>query len=142
MTGAIIGLAVGEPLIAVPAAIASHFVMDTVPHFGERTDSWTSPVFKILLLADVVLCPVLVLLIFLYKPKHWLLAIVCAAAASSVDFVLAKRYLRVIRGGKRGEAENAIEAFHNRIQWFQKPPGALVEVTWAIACVALLAHYL
>jgi len=34
LTGAAIGLLVGEPLIAVPAAIASHFICDALPHYG------------------------------------------------------------------------------------------------------------
>lgn len=34
-TGAALGALIGEPLIVVPAAIASHFVLDSIPHWQE-----------------------------------------------------------------------------------------------------------
>src|SRR5689334_22534603 len=34
-TGAAIGALVGDPFIAVPLAIASHFILDAIPHWQE-----------------------------------------------------------------------------------------------------------
>jgi hypothetical protein len=34
-TGAALGALIGDPLIVVPAAIASHFILDVVPHWQE-----------------------------------------------------------------------------------------------------------
>lgn len=39
--GALVGAAVHEPAIALPIALASHFVMDAIPHYGE--DPATAP---------------------------------------------------------------------------------------------------
>lgn len=58
LTGAAIGLLVGEPLIAVPAAIASHFICDALPHYGRvGPDSKTigSKGFRNYLLSDAAL---------------------------------------------------------------------------------------
>jgi hypothetical protein len=143
MTGAIIGLTVHEPLLAVPAAIASHFVLDALPHFGERIDSWTSPVFRFLLGMDAVLCFALVLTIFLIRPDYWLLAIVCATLAAGVDFIQARRYFRVaLHHDLRGMPGNIVESFHARIQWFQKPIGMVVEFVWAAAAAYFLIYLL
>ena len=59
-TGALVAVAVSQPYIAVPLALAAHFAMDGIPHFGlgrglgilERN---RSKVFVQVLLADVLL---------------------------------------------------------------------------------------
>ena len=34
LSGALIGLAVMQPILALPLAFVSHFMLDAVPHFG------------------------------------------------------------------------------------------------------------
>jgi hypothetical protein len=137
MTGAVIGLAVSEPFLAIPLAIASHFVLDAIPHHGERTNSFTSPVFRILLVSDAILCFALVVVLIAVHPKHWLLAAFCALAAAGVDFMQAPRYFRSIHG-KPEKPRDIIGRFHGRIQWYQRPPGAAIEIAWAAAAIVVL----
>lgn len=140
LTGTVIGLIVGEPLIAVPAALASHFVCDALPHFGSNSpDKWLKTKgFRKYLVTDAGLCVLLVGLLALFHPQHWLLAAICAFVATSPDLLWINKYLKISRG--RRWKRNVLERLAGRIQWFAKPIGAVVEVAWFIgATIVILA---
>lgn len=46
LAGSLIGLAIKEPLLAAVLALASHFVMDALPHFGYPGRKGYSEVLK------------------------------------------------------------------------------------------------
>lgn len=138
MTGAIIGLTIHQPEFALPLALASHFVLDALPHFGERNDSHVSRVFRGLLLIDVVLCTVLVVWLAVMIPPYWPLAVGCAFLAASPDFMWFTGYLRVLQHKPKKKLKNPIIRFHSWIQWYQLPPGALVEIVWAVSAITIL----
>jgi hypothetical protein len=143
LTGAIIGLTVSEPLIAVPAALVSHYVLDVIPHYdlGLGGNTWLHKrSFKYLLLIDALLCAVLVLALGLAQPLGWQLAAICAFVAVAPDFASVPRYITVNKGGK-WEAAGYMK-FANGIQWFQRPIGAVVEIAWLAASVYLLVRLL
>lgn len=142
LTGAVIGLVVGQPLIAVPAALASHFVCDALPHF------WFSLPDEVLLkrkffpkylTADAGLCVILVILLAIFQPQHWLLAAVCAFIATSPDLASINQYLKT-RSGKSWRP-GRYKRLADGIQWFQRPIGAVVEVTWFVAAVIILMSF-
>lgn len=143
LTGAIIGLVVGEPLIALPAALISHFVCDALPHFGSadspakrlRTNN-----FRNYLILEFCLCVLLVVCLAVFQPQHWFLASVCAFLATSPDLLWINKYLK-LRRGKRWK-RNAYEKFAGNIQWFEKPIGAVVEVAWLVAGLIILIPFL
>lgn len=142
LTGATIGLLVGNPLIAIPAAFLSHFVCDVIPHFGsqDRSIKWIqSKAFKIYLVVDALVCLSLVMLLFASHPAHWLTAAFAAFAAASPDFFWIPRFLAA-RNGKK-HTENAFGRFAGDIQWFQRPVGAGVEVAWLIAGIVILLPF-
>lgn len=148
LTGAIIGLVINEPLVAAPLAVASHFVCDAIPHHDgvpakpslQMKQKWhKSRWFKRLLYLDVILCLSLVIVLAVRGPKDWLLAAVCAFLAASPDFLWLPRYL------KRHQKPTSLKGFSqfaSRIQWFQRPIGAVVEVAWFISGLILLAPLL
>ncbi len=139
MTGAIIGLTISEPIVAIPIAVGSHFVLDAIPHFGEKSNSLTSRSFKPMLWIDAILCLCLVLVIGFTKPNNWILSIVCATVAAGVDFMQAPRYFQTIKSGKDIKPKGHINRFHANIQWFQRPLGAVVEIAWAIGSLIILS---
>src|SRR5436305_4998475 len=103
LTGAIIGFVVGQPWLAVPVAIASHFVCDALPHFGSSQPEKSrlrSTRFRNYLLVEAALCGLLVLGLFVVHPWHWWLAAICAFSAAAPDFLWIKRYL-IARQQKR-----------------------------------------
>lgn len=143
LTGAIIGLTVSEPLVAVPAALASHYILDVIPHYdmGLGGNEWLkTKSFNYLLYADALLCFALVVLLALSGPANWQLAVICAVVALAPDFASIPRYITVNKG-REWQAKGYIK-FANGIQWFQRPIGAAVEVVWLAAAVYLLAQLL
>ena len=139
LTGALIGLVIGEPLLAIPAAVVSHFVCDALPHYGSALPSeklLKTNRFRNYLIVEALLCASLVLVLALVRPEHWLLASFCAFAAASPDFLWIPRYIQT-RSGQKWRP-NPFSVFAIRIQWFQRPVGAVVEIAWFTGGIALL----
>ena len=147
LTGAFIGLSLGNPLLALPAAFLSHFVCDALPHFnvpGETDEKriGSKSFFYIQIVGGAILCAVIVLLLALWHPRNWLLAAICAFLAASPDLLSAQRFVHVKRTGKDIKDRWWFWRFHAVIQWFEKPIGAVVEVAWLIGMVLLLMPFL
>lgn len=143
LTGAFIGLTVSEPLLAVPLAVASHYVCDAIPHYGRNlpeTQELRSKLFRNLLYIDAVLCFGLVVLLGWLRPQHWLLAAVCASAAAAPDWLSFNRYWAVRR--HRPWHGNRYSRFASGIQWFERPIGAVVEVAWFIAMLIMIDPFI
>ena len=139
LTGATIGLLVGQPWIALPAALLSHFVCDSIPHFGVNDPQalqrrW----FSRLLLIDAAFCVVLVGLLALNQPLHWVLAAICAFVATASDLMWFKKYLRARRKQPATPERSLLLRFHSRIQWFERPIGSLVEAAWFVGFSAVI----
>ena len=142
LTGALIGLTVSEPVIALPAALASHFVLDTIPHHGAAKPSvkaLRSQYFKLSLIIDAILCAILVGILASSQPLNWVLAAVCAFVAAAPDLISYRRY-RAAQNHKKWRP-NPYEKFAHRIQWFERPIGAVVEIAWLVAALALVVPY-
>jgi hypothetical protein len=142
VTGALIGLAIGQPFIAIPAAFLSHFVCDAIPHYGnEKAQIWSLS-FKRYLIADASLCVALVIVLAIQHPIHWLLAAVCAFLATSPDLLWIRKFtyaVRTHRTRKLSKLDRLLGS--DGIQWFQRPIGAVVEVAWLIAGLTILSIY-
>ncbi len=140
LTGAIIGLVVGQPLIAIPLAVLSHFVLDAVPHFGTGTPdkvAYKTNAFRNYLIAEAAICFLLVCLLVVTQPANYMLAAICAFVAAAPDLLSINQYIK-IRHGKVWKP-GLYSRFAKRIQWFERPIGAAVELTWAICAIFLLA---
>lgn len=140
LTGAFIGFSVGQPLLAIPLAVGSHFVLDAIPHFGIDKDDITKRWFHYLLIADAVLCLGLVLALALTRHQYWLVAAVSAFAASAPDFLSINRYLR--HWLRLPWRPGAYARFATGLQWFERPAGAVVEIAWFMAALICLAPFL
>lgn len=129
LTGAIIGVASGNPWVVVPAAVASHFVLDAIPHHNTAKGDMDAAIFNLMLVIDGLLCVGLVGLLAVWQPAHWQLAAFGAFLATSPDFMWIPGYLRA-RHHQNQIAGRGILKFHGRIQWFQRPIGGFVEIAW------------
>ena len=139
VTGAVIGLVVTEPLIAMPVAFLSHFVLDVIPHYGPSMDNvkyMKSKTFKNFLYIDAALCFILVIVLAASNPVNWLLAAVCAFLAAAPDFLSVNRYVSTLR--KREWKPSLYSKFATGIQWFERPIGGVVEIIWFVGAVILL----
>lgn len=144
LTGAVIGLLVGEPLIALPAALASHYICDALPHFGfseqQKAKILRSNSFRKYLYAEAAICILLVVLLAASQPSNWLVAAICAFVAASPDFLSINRYLKQ-RAGKKW-TPGLYSRFSHGIQWFERPIGAVVELAWFAAGVVILLPFI
>lgn len=87
VTGATIAVLLPHPLLCVPVAIASHFVLDSVPHWQETLAPYT-PTRKtyIRIPIDLALALVLVAFIARLQPEHVGLIWTGAISANVPDF--------------------------------------------------------
>lgn len=137
LTGAVIGIASGNAWLAVPVALASHFALDAIPHYGDGHTEPDGPSFTYTLIIDGLVCIVLVIVLASWQPMHWQLAAVCAFLATSPDLMWIGRY-RNARRGLKPPKFNPLMRFHSQIQWFQRPVGAVVEMAWGVGIAWLL----
>jgi hypothetical protein len=141
LTGAIIGLAVHNPLIALPAAVLSHFVCDAIPHFDKSpavdNKTWMkSNTFKNLLIIDAGMCVALVIVLLHVSPMHWFIASVCAFLATSPDLLWINMFIKA--NENKPWKTNKLLRFASRIQWFARPIGGVVEVCWFVAAILVI----
>lgn len=145
LTGAVIGLSVSNPVVALPLAFASHLALDAVPHYdpeGNEESLFRTTLFNYLLILDAILCALLVLFLFIAVPDDWLLAAVCAFLAASPDLFWIPGYLRVVRTGKFKRTRNAFMRFHGWVQWATGPKYWFVEAIWFFGMLALLWQFI
>lgn len=139
LTGAAIGLAVHQPLLAVPLALLSHFVLDGLPHFASKRMQPGSKAFLYYLAADAGACAAIVLCLAILQPHYWLLAAVCAFVATSPDFMWINQFLAASAGKKPKKITWLPMKIHSSVQWYQKEPGLFVELGWGVAMLVVLA---
>jgi hypothetical protein len=143
LTGTIIGLAITVPIVAIPLAFASHYVLDALPHFGSgksQRQTLRSAWFRYYLILEAFICFSIVMLLAVIQPFNWFLAAVCAFAAAAPDLFSINRYVSVTQG--REYKPNMYSRFASKIQWFEKPIGGLVELAYLLIAVTVLVKLL
>jgi hypothetical protein len=141
LTGAVIGLTIHNPWIAIPVALLSHLICDAIPHFGSSNPNWIATRrFKLYLLVEATVCFLIVLSLFISGTPQWWLAAICAFAAASPDFLS----IGTFRSAQNNKPirRNNLQTFLKRIQWFERPIGAVVEVAWAACAVFIISTIL
>jgi hypothetical protein len=143
LTGALIGFSVSNPVLAVFLALVSHFILDALPHFGSRVDNdaWIkSKPFISMVAIDAVLCFTLVLVIAYNHPLNYVLAAFCAFVAASPDLISFNRFYSNLKNKKW--KPNLYTKFASKIQWFERPIGASVEVTWFLIMLVSVSLFI
>lgn len=132
-TGAIIGAAINSPIIAMPVAFLSHFLLDILPHYGNDHNSKR---FRILIAADAILVVFIVLGLLIAQPHKWLSMLVCGLLAMSPDLMWLPEFVRALRK-KEAKARNQLMHLHQRIQWGERVWGMAVEAVWMLLLIPL-----
>ncbi len=142
LTGAAIGLVVGQPLLAIPLAFVSHFICDAIPHFRsslperQMFQSWW---FKKYLVIEAIFVFTILGYFAATQPINWQLAIVCAGVAVLPDVFLFNRFYKV-SNNKKWKPSLFIR-FSSGIQWFERPIGGLVEAAWFVAALLIIMPF-
>jgi hypothetical protein len=135
LTGAVIGLSVGNAWLALVLALGSHFVCDVLPHYGNESVSSGSKEFRTYLIVDCLGAVGVALFLFVLRPEQWFVACWCAFAATSPDLMWLKGFLSSQKGFERTIPNYLLAQFHAKIQWFQRPIGVVFESIWALAMI-------
>lgn len=138
LTGTAIGLVIGQPILAIPLAFLSHYILDVLPHFesGQGEKAYSKKWFHNYLKAEFIFCVLLVAFLAWKQPAYWFLASVCAFIAAAPDLASIKRF--ILQKNSKTYKPGRYVRFASKIQWFEKPIGAFVEVAWAIAMLAII----
>lgn len=140
LTGAAIGLSISNPLIAAPLAVASHFALDSVPHYdppGTEAERISAKRFIKQLVLDTSLCLLLVCILALTRPKDWLLACVCAFLAASPDLFWIPKFVQLKRTRKY-KTSSLFLRFHKKIQWHTSPRLWVIEALYFMVLASAL----
>jgi len=138
-TGALIGASFSAP-VALPLALVSHFVLDSLPHHSQAHYSKRSRQFTYIFAADVLLATAVAVLIAVHRPAHWGLMLVAAFLAVCPDAMWLPAYIRTIRQ-REHLPHNRLMVWHKKIQreyeW-----GYVTEAVWIILMSIFLRHSL
>lgn len=135
-TGIVIALVVKQPMLALPLAFLSHFVLDMVPH------SFVPLKRKIIAVPYLTLeglgATVITLICMFAFPSMWLLIGACAVLAFAPDFLWP-----FYHGGQLRDKPGFKQfyEFHKNIQWSETYRGWLVEILYFIVLVSFLTTY-
>ncbi len=140
LTGALIAANFPKPLIAIPLALASHLVLDALPHFGGDQLSHTDTKYFIILASDAAMAAFVLSLIIVVGPAHWLLMITCAIIAASPDLLWLPYWIAELRGQKHQLGK--LSRFLSWIQWGERPWGWIFELIWFLPASFLLGKIL
>jgi hypothetical protein len=141
VTGAVIAIGVRQPVLALPLALASHFALDALPHFGYSQQGFNEAFKHRITYAQIGFSVMAgLLLVYLLRDQA---AIVFLAAFLAVlpDFMWLYRYFGFERKGLEPPG-GVITRFHKRIQWCERPWGIFIEVLFFGAMVAVLLRLL
>lgn len=143
LSGALIGLAITQPAVALPLAFVSHFVLDAMPHFGGlnyHKNKKNRQLFHLYLLIDATLLAILISFLFI-NGAGWL-AFACLFLAGSPDFVHAYQYLfnKDFHDNGSGPKKHWFTKFHKNIQRSETPKGLIVEIPYAVLLSILIIN--
>lgn len=139
-TGAAIALTVQSPLVALPAALLSHFLLDALPHYGYPGRGGYAEAFNYratYFMESVNLVGVPLLLYLLWGKPWWVWA--AAFLALAPDLVWVYRYVAYERKGWL-PIGNLFTRFHNKIQWGEYTWGILIEVPVFVLLAMMLTE--
>jgi hypothetical protein len=126
------------PAIALPLALVSHFVLDSLPHYdyGEGRVSMKSPRFRRMVTSDAIIAVLTTLFVAFAWYEIWWLVILCAFIAACPDFVWYYYYFL-----KPDAKTGLITQMHKFVQWSATRQGFIVETVFYILLLPTLLYF-
>lgn len=137
-TGVLIAVAVQKPALALPLALLSHFALDRFPHWGNDLLDGSSPLFRRIILYDVLACLSVVIFMMFALPAQALVIALSAALAVAPDMMWIPNFFREVRG-LPVKPRNAVMRWHASLQ-YERNWGIATEGFWLLVIVVLLWH--
>ena len=93
LTGIALGLTIDDVEVLAPTAIASHFVLDSVPHFGDKCLSFDKPLGRIWAAIDCSVALTLAVASVFVFPHRFLHLFIGVVGATVPDLLYIPKYL-------------------------------------------------
>ncbi len=132
LAGALIGATIQQPAIALPLALASHFILDAMPHFGFTYKGWQErlrhrKLVNVVAVYDIIILAIVTYLLLRASPSA--LVILCAIIALLPDLVWVYRFIIPEKWGTKAPSEGMwLTKFHYTIQKYEFKEGIIIEV--------------
>lgn len=143
ITGALVATVVTQPVVAIPLAFLSHFVLDALPHYGHEHDDryWLTSGYTRVLVVDMLIILTTIFAIWHFRPENWGLMIICGIAAVLPDALWVPYYLHD-RKNPEPKQRGKLGDILKRIQTAERPWGIYVEAAWLVVFGGLLVTVL
>ncbi|MCB9822041.1 hypothetical protein H6801_01585 [Candidatus Nomurabacteria bacterium] len=135
LTGAVIAVVIKQPVLAIPLAFTSHFICDAIPHFGVDL-KFNSRAMYVWLILDGLFALSAAGFLLWYGVESPVLLAMCGFVAMSPDF----GWLYYGLNNKLGKVVeyDTLTKIHHIVQWYQKVPGIIIEVSWATLMIYII----
>lgn len=129
LTGVLIASTINKPLVALPLAFASHFVLDCLPHFGDKNFMKKIKTFKLVWSVDFILLIGFLTWTLINCPIWYAFA---GFLGTSPDIAWIYRfYIRDKILNKKLKPMIGFNRFHAGIQKLERSWGLYVEIAYA-----------
>lgn len=139
--GSIVAVGVVNPVIGLPLALASHFLLDALPHFGAHTIAKPgSKEFSAIITFDTFLT-VSFFVIASFAGYRAGLPIWLVPVGAMLGWIPDAMWYKHYQNDLRGEDKHwdIVRRAHKKIQRYEVSWGWIVESVWFVASVALLS---
>lgn len=131
LAGSIIALTVKEPVLVLPLAFLSHFLLDALPHYGIN-DAELDSKSKFKRYINVELVGLIGIIILLNTGQYgWNLVSLAAFLAVLPDIEWPVHYFFFIAKGKKPPS-TITSRFHESIQWSERRWGIFLEIIYFV----------
>ena len=138
MTGVGIAIITKNPYIALPLATSSHYLLDSLPHYGFRDwESRDKKIFRTMLVIDVFVFVLLLNFLIEASVPNWYYLAGFFGYLPDVAWI----YIWIGPekfGTIKSTRENAINKFHSNIQSFERVWGIIPEIIYGLVMFSLL----
>jgi hypothetical protein len=133
LTGAYLGLSIDNPALLLPTVIASHFALDSLPHFGAPGHDLKHGAGFVLGCLDFASATAVTIGVCLTYPERIPHILTGVLGAVLPDLF----YIPDILFGVRLDGPY-IKRFHGWIQWGERDWGTWIEAAWAMGMIYLI----
>ncbi len=137
IAGTLLAVTIKQPALVLPLAFASHFVLDSLPHFGYDGEGYGVAMRNKMIFVMEGFGIIGLLLLLSTGLYGWNLALLASVVAVSPDFEWPYRYYFFERKGLK-PPKTFLTDFHKKIQWCERPWGVIPEVIFYVAGFSLL----
>ncbi len=138
LTGALLGAVLPLP-IAIPVAFISHFVLDSLPHYGIPLEQRSkSKIYRLIVYGDTALALAIAVLAAIFR--KWNMEIV-GWVAYSPDASWVFHYFKQNRN-LHIKTNNRFMELHRNIQLFERPWGIYTEILFALILFVFFIHFI